>query len=97
MVEYRYVYIKQRVVYLFNGPQLDFAGATLESVIFGGNQVGDIGGAHGVRESPNGLYTNDTMRYLLGQGLGNSGRVALVTEFAIVSKVHMEGWISLRL
>ena len=70
MVEYRYVYIKQRVVYLFNGPQLDFAGATFESVIFGGNQVGDIGGAHGVRESPNGLYTNDTMRYLLGQGLG---------------------------
>ena len=70
-VEYRYVYIKQRVVYLFNGPQLDFVGAKLESVIFGGNQVVDIGGGvHGVRESPNGLYTNDTMRYLLGQGLG---------------------------
>ena len=97
MVEYRYVYIKQRVVYLFSGPQLDFAGAKHESVIFGGNQVVDIGGVHGVRESPNGLYTNDTMRYLLGQGLGNSGRVALVTEFAIVSKVHTAGWISLRL
>ena len=70
-VEYRYVYIKQRVVYLFNGPQLDFVGAKLVSVIFGGNQVVDIGGGvHGVRESPNGLYTNDTMRYLLGQGLG---------------------------
>ena len=59
------------MVYHFNGSQLEFVGARLESVVFGGYQVFNIGGGvHGVRESPNGLYTNDTMRYLLGQGLG---------------------------
>ena len=59
------------MAYHFNGPQLEFVGANLESVVFGGNQVFNIGGGvHGVRESPNGLYTNDTMQYLLGLGLG---------------------------
>ena len=59
------------MAYHFNGPQLEFVGANLESVVFGGNQVFNIGGGvHGVRESPNGLYTNDTMQYLLGLGQG---------------------------
>ena len=38
MVEYRYVYVSQKVVYLFNSPQLEFVGAKLESVIIEGNQ-----------------------------------------------------------
>ena len=59
------------MVYHFNGPQLEFVGAKLESVAYGGCRVFNIGGGvHGVRESPNGLYTNDTMQYLLGLGLG---------------------------
>ena len=95
MVEYSYARIWQGLVYHSSGPQVEFVGAKLEleSVVLGGYQVLNIGGGgvHGVRESPNGLYTNDTMRYLLGQGLGNSGRVALFTVFAIVSKVPMNG------
>ena len=72
MVEYSYVRIWQGLVYHSNGPQVEFGGAKLESVVLGGYQVLNIGGGgvHGVRESPNGLYTNDTMQYLLGLGLG---------------------------
>ena len=50
------------MVYHFNGSRLEFVGARLESVVFGGYRVVNIGGGvHGIRESPNGLYTNDTM------------------------------------
>ena len=59
------------MVYFFNGPQLEFVGAKLESVIIEGNQFFNIGGGvHGVRENPYELYSNDTMQYLLGRGLG---------------------------
>ena len=73
MVEYSYARIWQGLVYHSSGPQVEFVGAKLEleSVVLGGYQVLNIGGGgvHGVRESPNGLYTNDTMQYLLGLGL----------------------------
>ena len=74
MVEYSYARIWQGLVYHSNGPQVEFVGAKLEleSVVLGGYQVLNKGGGgvHGVRESPNGLYTNDTMQYLLCLGLG---------------------------
>ena len=41
---------------------------------------------HGVRESPNGLYTNDTMQYLLGLGLGK-----LRSRHIIHGVRHVEG------
>ena len=81
------------MVYLFNGPQLGFVGAQFESVIFEGNQVFNIGGGgvRGVRESPKGLYTNDTYSTCWVWVWENSGRVALFTVFAIVAKVLRSG------
>ena len=59
------------MVYHLNGSQLGFVGARLEGVVSGGYRVVKIGGGvHGIRESQNWLYTNDTMQYLLGLGLG---------------------------
>ena len=59
------------MVYHLIGSQLGFVGARLESVVFGGYRVFNIGGGvHGIRESPYGLYTNDAMQCLLGLGLG---------------------------
>ena len=93
MVEYSYVRIWQGLVYHSNGPQVEFGGAKLESVVLGGYQVLNIGGGgvHGVRESPNGLYTNETYSPCWVWVWENSGRVALFTVFAIVAKVLRSG------